>query len=102
MKAFGGLFLTYQGAEAAEECVPEVAQCEGEVLVEEVAEELAHAVVGPAAVDEQQPLEEAELRYAVVRGQHRLHALLPGYAHPDVSGCNVEYDGCSCSTEIRW
>ena len=83
--------MTYQCAESAEECVPEVAEREGEVLVEEVAEELAHAVVGPAAVDEQQPLQEAELRYAVVRGQHRLHALLPGYAHPDVSGCNVEY-----------
>ena len=70
-----------------------MAEGEGEVLVEEVAEELAHAVVGPAAVDEQQPLEEAELRNAVVRGQHRLHPLLTGYPHPDVCGCKVEV-GC--------
>ena len=40
--------MTYQGAEAAEERVPEVAEREGKVLVEEVAEELAHPVVRPA------------------------------------------------------
>ena len=40
--------MTYQGAEAAEERVPEVAEREGKVLVEEVAQELAHAVVRPA------------------------------------------------------
>ena len=39
--------MTYQGAEAAEERVPEVAEREGKVLVEEVAQELAHAVVRP-------------------------------------------------------
>ena len=39
--------MTYQGAEAAEERVPEVAEREGKVLVEEVTQELAHAVVRP-------------------------------------------------------
>lgn len=76
-------------AEATEERKPEVAHGEGEVLIEEVSEELAHAVVGPAAVHEQQALQEAELRDGVVRRQHRLHALLPRYAHADVRGCTT-------------
>ena len=45
--------MTYQGAEAAEERVPEVAEREGKVLVEEVAQELAHAVVRPAGYHRQ-------------------------------------------------
>ena len=80
--------MTHQSTESAEEGVPEVAQREGEVLVEEVAQELAHPVVGPATVHEEESLEEPELRYVVVGGQDGLHALLPGDPHPDVSGCN--------------
>lgn len=49
---------------------------EGEVLEEEVAQELAHAKVGPAAVYEQEALQEVELGEGVVAGQHGLHALL--------------------------
>ena len=49
-----------------EERKPEVAHGEREVLVEEISEELAHSVIGPSAVDQQQPLQEAELRYGVV------------------------------------
>lgn len=49
---------------------------EGEVLEEEVAQELAHAKVGPAAVYEQEALQEVELGEGVVAGQHSLHALL--------------------------
>lgn len=41
---------THLRAKAAEESEPEVAHGECEVLVEEVAQKLAHAVVGPAAV----------------------------------------------------
>ena len=54
---------------------------EGEVLVEEVAQELAHAQVGPAAVHQQEALQEAELGEGVVAGQHGLHALLARDAH---------------------
>ena len=61
-----------------------MAECESEVLVEEVLEELAHADVRPAAVDEQQALEEAELSQGVVARHHRLHALLTTDAHSDV------------------
>ncbi len=43
-------------------------QREGEVLVKEVAEEVAHAVVGPAAVDEQETLQVAKLGEGIVRG----------------------------------
>ena len=57
---------------------------EGEVLVEKVAEELAHAQVGPAAVHQQEALQVAELGEGVVAGQHGLHALLAGDPHPDV------------------
>lgn len=59
-------------------------QCEGEVLVEEVTEEVAHAVVGPAPVDEQEALQVAELGKGIVRGQHRLHALLSTDADTNV------------------
>lgn len=61
---------------------------EGKVLVEEVAEEFAHAQVRPAAVDEEQALEELELGEGVVGGQHGLDALLPADAHADVGGCH--------------
>lgn len=64
------------GTVAAEEGVPEVGQGEGEVLVEEVAEELGHPDVGPPAVDEQQPLEILELADGVVRRQDSLHSFL--------------------------
>ena len=57
---------------------------EGEVLVEEVTQELAHAQVGPAPVHQQEALQEAELGEGVVAGQHRLHALLPADAHADM------------------
>lgn len=58
---------------------------EGEVLVEEVAQELAHAQVGPAAMHQQEALQEAELGEGVVAGQHSLRALLTGDAHADMS-----------------
>jgi len=68
--------LAHLGREAAEEGKPEVDEGEGEVLVEEVSQELAHAQVGPAAVHQQEALQEAELGEGVVAGRHRLHALL--------------------------
>lgn len=43
-------------------------QCEGKVLVKEVTEEVAHAVVGPAPVDEQETLQVAELGKGIIRG----------------------------------
>lgn len=49
---------------------------EGKILVEEIAEKTAHAQVGPAAVNQQQPLKEAELGKGVVTGQHGLDPLL--------------------------
>lgn len=41
-------------------------QSECEVLIEEVAQELAHPYVGPSAVHQQQPLQVAELGEGVV------------------------------------
>lgn len=54
------------GGESTEEGKPEVAECEGEVLVEEVLEELAHAQIGPAAMHQQQTLQVAELGDGIV------------------------------------
>lgn len=61
--------------------------CEGKVLVEEVAEETAHAQVGPAAVHQQEALQEAELGERVVTGKDGLDALLPGDPHANVGTC---------------
>jgi len=58
---------------------------EGEVLVEEVLQELAHAQVGPAAVHQQETLEVTELGEGVVAGENRLHALLAADTDTDVS-----------------
>jgi len=47
-----GVYCSDLGGEAAVEGVPEVAEREHKVLVEEILEELAHSQVRPAAVDE--------------------------------------------------
>ncbi len=87
-----------------------MAQGEGEVLVEKVSgkkkleiktskvkqtfwlpglpEKLAHAVVAPPAVDEEEPLQESKLRDAVVGRQDGLHALLARDSHTNMGGCN--------------
>lgn len=49
---------------------------EGKVLVEEVAEEAAHAEVGPATMDQQEALKEAKLGEGEVTGQDCLDPLL--------------------------
>lgn len=41
---------------SAEEGVPEVDQCEGEILEEEETQELAHTDVGPTSVHQQKAL----------------------------------------------
>lgn len=46
--------------------IPEMHQRKGKVLVKEVAEEVAHAVVRPAAVDQQEALQVAELGEGVI------------------------------------
>jgi len=61
-----------------------VAQGGSKVFVEEVAQELADSVVGPAAVDEQESLEEAELADGEVTGEHGLLSLLATDAHADM------------------
>ena len=73
--------------ESTEESEPEVAECKRKVLVEEILEELAHANVGPSAMDKKQPLEEAELSKRIVASHHGLHAFLAADADADVSHC---------------
>lgn len=72
---------------AAEEGVPEVDQCEGKILEEEITQKLAHAYVRPAAVHQQEALQVAELGECVVAGHDGLHPLLAADAHADVCGC---------------
>ena len=42
----------YLSGEAAEEGIPDVAEREGEILIEEILQELAHSQVRPATVHE--------------------------------------------------
>ncbi len=46
----------YLGCEPTEEGKEELAESEGKVLVEEVAQEGGHPVVGPAAMDQEESL----------------------------------------------
>lgn len=45
--------LTYLCREPVVEGIPDMQHSEGKVFVKEVAEKLAHAVIGPAAVDQE-------------------------------------------------
>lgn len=69
---------------SAEEGIPEMDQCEGEVLEEEVTEELAHSDVGPTSVHQQEALEVTELSKGVVAGHDGLHPLLTTDTNTDV------------------
>lgn len=71
-----------------------MAECEGKVLVEEILEEFAHANVGPAAMDEQQALEEAELSQSVIACHHCLHAFLTTDANANMSHCTNSNSKC--------
>lgn len=75
---------TYLCRESTEEAIPEVHQGEGEVLVEKVVEELAHADVGPPAMDQQEALQVPELGKGEIAGEDSLHPLLPTDSHPNV------------------
>lgn len=57
---------------------------ESEVLVEEVAQELTHAQIGPAAMYQQEALEVTELGEGKVTGENRLHAFLPTNANANM------------------
>lgn len=73
-----------------------MAECEGEILVEKVLEELAHPQVRPAPVHQQETLEESELSDGVIRCQHSLHALLTGYTNPNVRHWHKEQERSKC------
>ena len=64
--------------------VHQLAEREGEVLVEEVAHVFTRANVRPAAVNEQQTLEERELRQREVTRQNRLITFLTTQTNADV------------------
>lgn len=64
-----------------------MAQGKCKVLVEKVTQKLAHSIVGPAAMDQQQSLEVAELGYGIVAGQDSLQALLARDANANVGSC---------------
>lgn len=97
------LRATYLCGEATQKPEPEMHQGESKVLVEEVAEEIAHAVVGPTAMDQQEALQVAKLGKGVVRGQNGLHALLSTDAHTNVGRwreqkCTTDHLGASYMT----
>ena len=76
---------SYLSWETTEEAVPEVNQCEGKVLVEEVAQEVTHAEVGPAAVHQEEPLQVPKLSEGVIWGQNSLRPLLTADTHTNMS-----------------
>jgi len=60
--------INYLGRESAEEGEPEVTEREGEVLVEEIPEELRHSQIRPTPMDEEQALQETELSEGEIAG----------------------------------
>lgn len=78
---------SYLCGEPVVEGIPEVHQSEGKVFVKEVAEKLAHAIVRPAAMDQEQTLEIVELGEGEVTVEHGLRPLLAADADPDVGSC---------------
>lgn len=78
------------GAEAVEEAEPNLRQGEAGRLEHEVAQEEGHAPVGPAAMHQQQPLQESELRKGEVCILHRLTPLHTGDPDTDVSRWHQE------------
>lgn len=79
--------IPHLGRESAVESEPHLGQEASKGLVEEAAEELADAQVIPAAVDEQQALQEGELGQGVVTALHGLQPLQPADAHPNICSC---------------
>lgn len=80
--------LSYLCGEPVEEGIPEVHQCKGKVFVKEVAEKLAHAIVRPAAMDQEEALKVAELAEGKVTAEHGLHPFMAADANPNVGSCN--------------
>lgn len=80
--------FSYLCGEAIEEGIPEVHQCEGKVFVKEVAEKLAHAIVRPAAMDQEEALKVAELAEGKVTVEHGLHPFMAADANPNIGSCN--------------
>lgn len=81
------LLMSYLRREPVVEGIPEMHQSEGKVFVKEVAEKLAHAVIRPAAMDQEQTLEIAELGEGEVAVEHGLRSLLSADADPNVGSC---------------
>lgn len=67
-------------------------QCKGEVFVKEVAEELAHAIVRPAAMHHEEALKVVELAEGEVAVQHGLHPFVARDANPNVGSCKETPD----------
>lgn len=69
-------------AEEAQAVEVEDGQTKQQVLIEEEEDHAGDAGIGPAAVHQQQRLQESELGNAEVAAHHSLHALLTTDAHP--------------------
>ena len=73
-------------AEEAQAVKVEDGQTKQQVLVEEEEDHASDTGIGPAAVHQQQCLQESELGDAEVAAHHSLHALLTTDAHPCTVG----------------
>lgn len=77
--------MSHLSTEAIEETKPYVHKRKPTGLKQEVAQEEGNASVGPAAVDQQQPLQKSELGQCKVCVLHRLTSLHPLQSHTNMS-----------------
>ncbi len=83
-------------AEEAQAVEVEDGQAKQQVLVEEEEDHAGDSGIGPAAVHQQQRLQESELGNAEVAAHHSLHAFLTTDAHPCTFGGVTPLECMAC------
>lgn len=77
-------------------------QGKGKIFVKEVGEKLAHAIIGPATMDQEQTLKIVELGEGKVAAEHGLHSLLAADANPNVGSCKRNPRNFSATELVCW
>lgn len=93
---------SYLCREPVVEGIPEVHQGKGKIFVKEIAEKFAHAIIGPAAMDQEQTPKIVELREGKVTVEHGLHSLRAADANPNVGSCKRNPRNFSAIELVCW
>lgn len=80
--------IAYLCTDPTEVRIPKMAERERDIFVKKISQKLAHAIVRPSAVHQQQTFQVPELSDRIVAGQDGLHSLLAGDADTDVGRLN--------------